>query len=187
MPGFFLSFCAVLLLAAGGREQHLVAALSQRMAKPVPLLAMALIASLLTASAATASGALLSDWLSPNGAQMFLAATLALAGVELLIERAGDSPTEPTRSLAAILLVLVWRQAGDAARFVIVGLAASQGNPWTVGAGATGASLVGAAFAWSMSGDFAKALPWRKLRAGLGVVLLILAALLAMSARGALG
>ena len=186
MPAFFLSLLAALFLTAGARDQQLMALLSERSGNSLMILFVGWLVTTIVASVAAVGAMLIAPMLAPNARLMFLAIALLLAAIELLWNRADPPPKEPTRSLFAIAVVLLWRQGSDGARFVLLGLAVLLGNPLLV---ALGGALGGAAaltFAWSVEGRYNNLLPWRSIRIALGITLVVLAAVFAVQARGIL-
>ncbi len=186
MPAFFLSLLAAVFLTAGARDQRLMAQLSERSDNSLLILFVGWMATTIVASVAAVGAMLIGPMLAPNAQLMFLAIALLLAAVELLWNREETAPREPTRSLFAIAVVLLWRQGTDSARFVLLGIAVLTGSPVLV---AVGGALGGAAalsFAWSVAGRYDALLPWRAIRITLGIVLIVLAAVFAVQARGIL-
>lgn len=190
MPAFFLAFLAALSLTAAGREGVRSARLSAGFAPPAgapPGLLLALWLSAIATSALAAwAGALLAPQLPGAARQMFVALALLVAAVELVLLRAPRAPAEPTRSMGAILLVLLASQLTDSTRLVVAALALATGEPLLAAAG--GALGSGAALTLAALGgaSWEKRLPLRPLAIALAAALLLAAAVIGLAARGLL-
>lgn len=184
MPAFFLSLLACLLLTAGARDQQLMAGLSARLNSPMPLLVIGVLVAAISAGVAVVAAMAIAQFLTPPAKLMLLAITLLMGAVELFWQRRSITPKEPTRSLTAITLVLLFRQITDGARFVLFGVAVFTGEPLLAALGGTLGGAVALALAWSASDNYDTMLPWRAIRIALAVALLIAAAWLGLSARG---
>lgn len=149
MPAFYLTLIAVLLAGIGARDQATVAALTLRQGQRPGVLIVGLLSSVLTALLAAFAASLMLAELPPPARTLFAAIALGLAGLESMVLVPRRSLREPTNSLGALLLVLVFHQVTDAARFVVFGLAVGLAGPWPAGAAGMlgGSVLVG--FAWS--------------------------------------
>lgn len=185
MTGFMFAFLATLIVGTGARDQLLIANLSARVGQRPALLVIALTTSAVTAAIAALAAAKLMPLL-PGDARFFLAAVaLALGGGEMLLLGAARQPDEPTQSLGATAIVLSAHQLTDAARFLILAIAAATQAPVSAGlGGAVGGGIVVAA-GWLGGRDLLR------LRLGLmrrvaGGVLLALAAVLMARATGRL-
>lgn len=185
MAAFLIALAAVFAVSFGGRDQLLAARLAERLGRGGPLLAVGALASTLSAFAMAVAGLALALALPEPAADMLVAIALLVAAAELAWPRRAALPDEPTRSLVAILIVLLARQIGDAARFLVFALAAG-GPAWLAGAGGAlggfAALSVGA-----MAG--ADLLRWRlrAIRIGLALALSITGVVAALSARGLIG
>lgn len=187
MPAFFLTFMACLLVTAAGRDQLRVARLAAGLGPGAGLFAAIWISSFATCALAAWLGTLLGPSLVPAAKQMFVALALALAAMELLLLRARPAPAEPTRSAGAILIVLVSSQLADAARFLVIALCLQTGEPYLAAAGGalgSGIALCAGAIA---AGEWEKRVPIRMVKRVLAGILLVIAALIALSARGIIG
>lgn len=150
MNGLLLAMLAVLTAGIAARDQLTLATLSLRRGagagqKGWPATAVAV--SLISATVA-AWGAVLALPLLPANARQFAAAVaLVLGGGEMLLARQRRVPSEPTRSLAALAIVLFAQQLTDAARFLIfaIGLATAAPVPSGIGGalGGIGSVLLG--------------------------------------------
>jgi len=148
MAGFSLTFLAALLAGLGARDQALVAGLSRAQGKRPGVLvsacAIGIASMVFPVWLATLAGPMLTC-----EARGFLAGlALLLGGAEALILSPRRAPQEPTRSLAALAIVLASQQLTDAARFTVFALALGTNAPIPVAVGgAMGAAvLLGAAW-----------------------------------------
>ena len=115
--------------------------------------------------------------------QMLVAIALVVAAFELFWPAREKRPKEPTRSAFAAFVVLLARQWGDAARFLLFALAAATALPTFValgGAAGAGAALAGG---WAL-GDDIEALPLRMFRLVMGGMVLIAGLAIELGARG---
>lgn len=180
---FLLSLVLVFAIAAGGRDSHVMAGLSDGLGRAPLLLATGIGCALASAALMAWLGATFAAMLPYTAAQMLVAFALCLAALELVLPLRIKQPAEPTRSLGAIALVLLARQIGDAARFIIFALAALAHFPAfsALGGGIAGAGAL--ALAWSQGADgMARLRPslWRRV---LAVCLFVAAILLGVNAR----
>jgi putative Ca2+/H+ antiporter (TMEM165/GDT1 family) len=179
MSGFLFTFLAVLLAGIGARDQVLVAGLTARQGQRGGVLLTAIAVSVVTAAVAAWAARLVVPLLPGSGARMFFAAlALGLAGAELLLVRPKPPEGEPTHSLGATAIVLAAQQVTDAARFVILGLAAATGAPISAGIGGAAAGAAVIAVGWLAGEDLLK-LRLRPVRIVAGAVLLGVTAWLA--------
>lgn len=141
------------------------------------------IASAASAAAMAFSGLLVAN-LMPGPAQaMLVAIALLIAAVELAWPRKERLPQEPTRSFIPILIVLIARQVGDAARFLVFAFAAG-GSAMTAGTGGALGGMAAVAVAILAGADIEARLPIRVVRLVIAVVLLIGAIVIGLWARG---
>jgi Ca2+/H+ antiporter, TMEM165/GDT1 family len=183
VDAFLLSLLLVFALALGGRDQWLVAQLSDALGQRASLLALGILSAALMAALMAWVGAGFAAQLPPRAAQMLVAFALAMAGFELAWPVKLAEPREPTRSLGAIAIVLAARQVGDAARFAVFALAAWANLPATA---ALGGALGGGAaitLGWSLGGAGLARLPLRPLRWLLAACLLVVALFIGLNAR----
>ena len=111
-------------------------------------------------------------------------ASLAFAALhELLWPVREQRPKEPTRSPFAAFVVLLARQWGDAARFLLFALAAATALPAFVAAGGAIGAACALAGGWALREDL-EAVPLRPLRLAMGVIVLILGIVIGLGARG---
>ena len=141
----------VAALATGGRDQLMVARWAATFGQSTQLLALAIASACLTAAAMAYIGAELAAILPRRAAQMLVAFALAIAAAELVLPVRLAPAREPTRSLAALGIVLVARQFGDAARFAVFALAAWAVWPVTAGLGGAVGGAAAVALGWGAS------------------------------------
>lgn len=183
MDGLLLSLLLVAALATGGRDQWLVAHWAGRLGQSAQLLGVAVVCSCLAAAAMAWAGAAFAAILPQRAAQMLVAFALAAAATELAFPVRLKEPQEPTRSLAAIAIVLLARQIGDGARFAVFALAAWTAWPLTAGLGGAlgGAAAVG--LGWAAGAGTLARWPLRWMRLALAILLGVAALFIGLNAR----
>lgn len=186
MSAFFFALLATFLAATGGRDQRLVSALAARLGASGPLLAAGWIACAASSAVAAFAGAGLAQMMPPEGKTMFVALALLLGAAELVWPVRLRDPAEPTRSFAAITLVIASRQVGDAARFLIVAFAAAAGAPGLAGAGGLLGGGAALTLGWALAGQMEARLPLRAIRLSIAAAMLLAAVWTGLSARGIL-
>lgn len=181
MSSFLFGFAAALLLTIGARDQVLVA----RLADPLGALILlaALVSAVFTAGLMALAGDAIAAMLPDVARQMLVAIALVVAAFELLWPTREKRPKEPTRSAFAAFVVLLARQWGDAARFLLFALAAATALPAFVALGGAAGAGVALAGGWAMGEDL-EALPLRIFRLAMGGVVLIAGLAMGLSARG---
>jgi putative Ca2+/H+ antiporter (TMEM165/GDT1 family) len=187
MASFLFAFVAVALVSLGSRDQLLIARLAGSLGRGAGLLVAGLLAALLSAAVMAWAGDAIAHLLAADAQAMLVAIALLLAAAELAWPNRERAPAEPTRSFAAIAIVLFARQLGDGARFLVFALAAATASPLLAG---TGGALGGAAavtLGWALGGELQRRVPLRAVRAGLAVVLLLAAIAIGLNARGIIG
>src|SRR5690606_15357775 len=187
MPAFFLTLLATAIASAGARDQILVARLTTALGPSRVLLSAGFVASALSAAFAAWLGSLVADWLAGDAKGMLVAIALLLAAFELSWPWRAQEVIEPTRSFFATLVVLLARQAGDGARFLIFALAAAMPYPLLAGIGGFLGSSAMLAQAWSSPALFERDGTLRRLRQLVALVLLVAAIATAIAARRLLG
>jgi putative Ca2+/H+ antiporter (TMEM165/GDT1 family) len=185
MNTFLFAFAAVALVSLGGRDQLLVARLAQRLGRSGGLLAIGALASALSALLMAAAGLAMALLVEGPAADVLVAFGLLIAAGELAWQRGSKLPEEPTRSLFATLIVLLARQVGDAARFLVFAFAAS-GSAWGAAAGGALGGCAALAIGALAGGDIAH-WPLRPLRLVLAAGLAIGAVAIVLDARGIVG
>lgn len=187
MPGFLLSLLACLALIVPGRDGVRVAQLAGRLGPGAGLLIAVWTSAVASSALAGWLATLLAPTMPGRARLMFLAIALLLAAAELALRRPPRAPAEPTRSVGALLLVLTVSQASDGARFLLLAIALYTGQP--VAAAIGGALASGTVLTLAMlAGDARPArLPLRPLAWGGAALLLVLAIVAALAARGLIG
>lgn len=173
MTAALLAFLAAVLAGAGARDQMLVAGLAARRSLPVVLLIVAVATSAATAVFAAKAAELLVPQLSAGARVLFAGMAAVVAGIECLVIGPPRQPQEPTRSIAAHVIVLVAHQLTDGARFLIFAIAVATAVPTAaaLGGAAGGAAsvLIGA-----MAGEALLGGRMRWPRRAIGLVLLLI-------------
>ena len=181
MSAFYLTLLAVLVSGLGARDQLTVAGLAQSQGARPGIVVIAAFVALATAAFAGWAAYLLIPLMLPDARVFLCAVALAFAAGESLILTPRPPKGEPTRSLGALTIVLFAHQLTDAARFVIFGVAVAMNAPVPAAAGGALAGVVLLGWAWAAPDQILHA--WlRPARRGLGVVLALVAAYIAMRA-----
>jgi putative Ca2+/H+ antiporter (TMEM165/GDT1 family) len=183
VDGFLLALLLVFALANGGRDQWMVAHCADALGRSLPLLIVAALSSCLAAAAMGWIGSGFAALLPQRAGQMLVAFALGMAAVELVWPVRLKSPREPTRSLPAILLVLLARQIGDGARFAIVALAAWTSAPLTTAFGGALGGAAAVAVGWSVGGAALTRWPLRAVRLAFALALVVAALFIGLDAR----
>lgn len=183
MDGFLLALLLVAGLATGGRDQLMVAQWAASLGQSAQLLGVAVLCACLSAAAMAWVGAEFAALLPRRAAQMLVAFALAIAAAELALPVRMKEPKEPTRSLAALGIVLLARQIGDGARFAVFALAAWTVWPVTAGLGGALGGAAAVALGWAAGPEALARWPLRPLRIALAVGLGIAALFIGLTAR----
>ena len=181
MSSFLFGFAAALLLTIGARDQLLVARLADRLGAVI--LAAGLVSAGVTALAMALAGDAIAGILPVAAQQMLVAIALVVASVELFWLNRDRRPKEPTRSPFAAFVVLLARQWGDAARFLLFALATATALPAHVAAGGGVGAALALAGGWALGGDL-EDLPLRAFRLAMGAIVLIVGIVIGLGARG---
>lgn len=184
MSSFLLAFAAVAFVSLGSRDQLLIARLAERLGVGAGLLVAGCLSAALSAFAMAWAGQAIAELLPEAARTMLAALALLLAAAELAWPNRERSPAEPTRSFAAIALVLFARQLGDGARFLVFAVAAATASPLLAGAGGALGGVVGVGFGWAAGVELEARLPLRAIRVVLAIILAAAAIVLGLSARG---
>lgn len=187
MDSFLIALVVVFLTSTGGRDQLLVARLSESLGQSGALLAVVMALCAATAAIMAYAGASIAAMLPGPAQQMLIAMALAIAAVELFWPVKIKQPVEPTRSLGAIALVLGARQIGDAARFAIFALAAATVLAPLAGLGGALGGAGSLYLGWSLGKSLERGLPLRMIRLTLGCVAMLVAIVIAVHARSNAG
>lgn len=181
MSSFLFGFAAALLLTIGARDQLLVA----RLARPLGVLILlaAILAAIFTAGLMAVAGDAIARMLPNAARQMLVAIALVLAGIELFWPKREKRAKEPTRSPFAAFVVLLLRQWGDAARFLLFALAAATALPAYVALGGATGACFALAGGWALGEDL-DGLPLRPFRLIMGAIVLVAGVVLGLGARG---
>ena len=183
MDSFLVTLLLVFAIALVGRDQLIIAQFSSQLGRTGGLLAWGAFTATIAAAVMAYAGSTLAEILPERAEAMLVAFALVIAGIELLWPVKIKSMKEPTRSYVAIGVVVLARQIGDAARFVIFALAAQAVYPvWTVVGGAIGGAAA-IALGWAMGETLAAKLPLRAIRAVLAMCLIIAGIFIGLNAR----
>lgn len=184
MSSLLFALVGCFLASFDARDQMLVARLSAALGRSKPLLAVAVASAAATGFLAARAGAWLSGMMSESAASMFVALALFFAGAELAWPHRFVRFDEPTRSLGAIALVMFARQITDGSRFLVCAVAAATALPGLAGVGGALGGAAAVTVAWAMGGNLERGLPLRRIRLGLAAILIVLAIVIGLSARG---
>ncbi|WP_171033090.1 TMEM165/GDT1 family protein [Qipengyuania marisflavi] len=187
MTALLFAMVGSFLVAAGARDQKMVAYLRAALGASPALLGVGIVSAVLTAAIAAYAGAYLSATMSEDAATMFIAIALLLAAAELAWPDKSKPPAEPTRSLGAIFIVLFARQLTDGSRFLIAAFSAVLASPVLAGIGGALGGAAAVAVGWAMGSELEARLPLRAMRLGFAALLLLPAIYLGLSARGIAG
>jgi putative Ca2+/H+ antiporter (TMEM165/GDT1 family) len=184
MDALMAALVAAALAQVGDRPAWLASILSDRYRAPGLVIAAAAAALLGAGLLAAAAGALLAPRLTPEAKQLFLALALLFQGVGVLF------PVKPPDRLAGwrlgaaptSLLGLFILAFGDGVQFIVLALAARAQLPWLAAIGATIGSLAVIAPAAILGETGWTALPLVALRRIIGVVFVLAALGLGLSA-----
>lgn len=185
MPTFFLAWLAVAACSLGGRDQLLVVQLAGHRRSGAALLAAAIPAAVISASVMALAGSVVAAMLPIAAKQMLIAFALGAAAVELAWPVRERALREPTRSLFALFAVLLARQLGDAARFLVFAFAVAGGSQLFAALGGALGGASALAFALSLKGDLLR-WPLTTIRRIFAGVLAVAAIFIALTARGLL-
>lgn len=183
MDSFLFCILLVFAIALGGRDQLLVARLSDGLEQSPLLFGVGCVCAFISAGVMAFAGATMAEILPARAADMLVAFALAIAAFELFWPIRLKPMDEPTRSFGAIGIVLLARQMGDAARFIVFAFAAEATYPLVtfIGGGLGGAAAIG--LGWMMGGGLETRFPLRPIRLTLGICLIIAAIMIGLNAR----
>ncbi len=183
MDSFLFTLLLVFAIALGGRDQLIIAQFSSQLGRTGGLLVWGAFTATLAAAVMAYAGSTMAAILPERAEAMLVAFALAIAGFELLWPVKLKPMKEPTRSYVAIGVVVLARQIGDAARFVIFALAAQAVYPvWTMVGGAMG-GIAAIALGWALGETLSAKFPLRVVRAVLAICLIIAALFIGLNAR----
>lgn len=175
---------AAFLAGIGARDQLIVARLSGHFGGSRPVLAVALACAALSATALAWAGWRVETLISDAAETMLVAFALAAASLELFWRNREAPAREPTRSLAALAIVLLSRQLGDGARFCIFAIAAATVSPQMAALGGALGGGAALAMGWMLGYSLERRVPLRKIRVAIGSITLATALVIALTARG---
>lgn len=183
MAVFLFTLILVFAIALGGRDQVVMGELADRLGRSALLLATGTACAVISAAAMAWLGSNFADMLPLRAARMLVAFALAVAALELALPVRLKPATEPTRSLGAITLVLLARQIGDAARFVVFAYAALAHFPIVSALGGAIGGAGAIALGWMAGGATLARYPLHWWRRGLAVCLFVAAIFIGLNAR----
>ncbi|MEM7690489.1 MAG: hypothetical protein AAF291_15850 [Pseudomonadota bacterium] len=191
MDSFLFCLILVALIALGGREQRLIAQLSDGLAdrsgavvrRPLTLLALGWAGAAASAGVMTYAALALADIMPARAAWMLVALALAIAALELAWPVRMKPLAEPTRSLGAMGLVLAWRQVGDAARFIIFAFAVEATFAVTALIGGALGGGAAVTLGWALGEKNLSKYPLRWIRMALALALIVAAIFIGLNAR----
>lgn len=183
MDAFLLALILTVAIAFGGRDQLIVAQFSAELERSPPLLVTGMFCAVLSAAIVAYAGASIAAILPRQAAEMLVALALAMAAFELVWRIRLKPMKEPTRSYVAIGVVLLVRQIGDAARFVIFALAAWSVYPTTAAIGGALGGAGAVALGWSLGLPRIQKFPLRVVRLGFAACLIVAAIMIGLNAR----
>jgi len=186
MDALLTALIGCLFAEAGGASQLLVLALAMRFQRPAPIIAGVIVAAAANAAISAAAGAFIGPMLGSNARLLFLALAVLFLGLGMLWPVKAPDPLAnwtigPFLTAAIGLFILGF---GDGAQFLILGIATRTASPALAAVGgALGimAALIPAAL---VRAPHFRALPWRQVRLAGGVLMLIVALILAVNALG---
>lgn len=184
MAVFLFTLILVFVIALGGRDQMVMGELADRLGRSSLLLATGIACAVASAAAMAWLGGTFADILPLRAARMLVAFALAVAALELALPaRRQAAAAEPTRSLGAIALVLLARQIGDAARFVVFAYAVLAHYPIVSALGGAIGGAAAIALGWMAGGATLARYPLRWWRRGLALCLFVAAIFIGLNAR----
>lgn len=183
MDAFLLALTLTFAIALGGREQLIIAQFSQSLARSLPLLVVGIVCAAITAAIMAYAGASLSAILPRRAAEMLVALALGAGAFELAWPVKIKAMKEPTRSYVAIAVVLIFRQIGDAARFIVFAIAAWALYPTTALLGGAIGGALAAALGWSLGLAALQKFPLRLIRLALAACMIVAALVIGLNAR----
>jgi putative Ca2+/H+ antiporter (TMEM165/GDT1 family) len=175
---------AAFFAGIGARDQLIVARLSGHFSGSLPVLATGLACATLSAAAMAWAGWRIETLISDSAETMLVAFALAAASLELFWRNREAPAREPTRSLAALAIVLLSRQLGDGARFCIFAIAAATSSPQMTAVGGALGGGAALALGWTLGRVLERRLPLRGIRIAIGGITLAVALVIGLTARG---
>ncbi len=183
MDAFLFTLLLVFASVQGARDQVLIGQLSDAFDRAVPVLFFAVACASLSAVVLSFAGATIAEFLPSRAANMLVAFSLVAAAIELAWPVTKRSIKEPTRSSAAISLVLLLRQIGDGPRFIIFAFAAAAHYAPAAGIGGAIGGAAALALGWFVGDRVMSRFPLKYLRLALGACLFVAGILIGLNAR----
>lgn len=187
MTAFLFALLAAVAAGLGARDQMLVGTLRDQLGQSGGLLLTGLTTATLAAIIAAWCGALIGSTMSIDASTMFIAIAMLVAAIECALPPRRIAPREPTRSLGAIGIVLFARQLTDAARFLVLAVAAAYAAPQMAAFGGAVGGMAIVAMGWMIGHDGLEKLPIRTIRHFVAIFLFLVAVTTGLSARGIIG
>lgn len=186
MDALLPAFLAALLAETGDRTQIFAALLAFRFARPAPVLAGIAAAAIANAAIAAVGGTILHDLVNFRALTLMLALALLSAGVGALWrQKRPDQPSFTAMgAFGASAIGMFILEFGDKTQFLTLTLAARSDTPWLAAIGAAAGVVVAAVPAVALAGRFETAAPWRRIRLGIGGLLLLVGCIAAIAALG---
>lgn len=183
MAPFLLCLLLTFAIALGGRDQVIVARLAETLERSWALFFVGAVCAVISAAVMAWAGSTMAMIMPPRAGQMLVAFALAIAAFELAWPVKLRKMDEPTRSLGAIGVVLLARQLGDGARFVIFAFASAATYPVTAWLGGAIGGIAAIGLGWMMGRDLEAKVPLRWLRMGMAACLIVAALFIGLNAR----
>ncbi|MEM6475637.1 MAG: hypothetical protein AAF687_05665 [Pseudomonadota bacterium] len=183
MDSFLFCLVLVFAIALGGRDQLIVARLSEALGQRLSLLLLGGVCAAICAAVMAYAGATMAQILPTRAAEMLVAFALAIAAFELAWPVRMKRMDDPTRSLGAVGLVLLARQFGDAARFCVFALAALATYPVTAMIGGALGGFAAIALGWTLGAELESKVPLRAFRIAMAACLFVAALFIGLNAR----
>lgn len=183
MDTFLLTMLLTFAIALGGRDQLIMGQFSDAVGRSVPLIVVGMACAVASAGIAAAAGWSIASLLPARAEDMLVALALAIAAFELSWGVKLKAMREPTRSFVAIAAVLLVRQLGDGARFVIFAFAAQAVYPVTTILGGALGGAAAIALGWFVGRQGLEKIPLRYVRLALAFGLIVAALFIGLNAR----
>lgn len=183
MDSFLLCLILTFVIALGGREQLIVAQFTDALERTPALLVTGMACAVLSAGLMAFAGAHIAALLPQRAADMLIAFALGFAAIELAWPVKLRQMKEPTRSIVAIGIVVLFRQVGDAARFVIFAFAAEATFAATAFIGGAIGGMAAVTLGWSVGLAQMETFPLRIVRLVMAACLFVAALVIGLNAR----
>ncbi|MBV7258078.1 TMEM165/GDT1 family protein [Erythrobacter crassostreae] len=183
MDAFMFTLLLTFIIALGGRDQMIIAQFSDELERTNGLLILGLACAAASAAVMAYAGWTIAAILPARAANMLVAIAIAFAGLELFWRIKLKPMKEPTRSHIAIGVVVLFRQFGDAARFVIFAFAAQAVYPVVTIIGGALGGMAAIAVGWGLGKAKLDRYPLHYIRISIGVCLIVAALFIGLNAR----